>query len=600
MARQVNPGDPDSGFPSQRKFKQNGSISDLDLTIFSNSNETKTVEFNPRPQSPNTRLLLQSGPIVSNTTITFPTSTGTLVTSTSQSNSFAIVQPVTGTSPTATVPGDTLTFTSSNSSVGIAGNSSTDTIDFTVNTAYVNTIGTLDAVSKSANGAVISTNTLTLQSADASNPGLITSGTQTIGGAKTFNAAIVGSLTGHASLDLPLSGGTMSGNINMGGGKVTNSADPSSGTDLATKSYVDNAVNGLTWKAAAVLGTTAALPTNVYNNGSSGVGATLTGVGVGALTIDGSTPAVGNRILVKNEVAGANNGIYTVTAVGSGIAVYILTRATDFDNNPANEVAQGDTVFIDSGTLLTTTSWSLTTAGAITIGTTALTFAQVSGPGSIIAGTGISVSGNTVSLTTPVTVSNGGTGLSSGTSGGILGYTASGTLASSGALTANQLIVGGGAGVTPATLAAGSQYQVLRMGATTPAYGSINLDQSGAVTGTLPIGNGGTGNTSQAYSTLADGATVTWTLAGLINNATVTIAGARTLAFSGSSAGMSGTLVVKQDATGGRSLALPSGSKVIGGGTGVITLSAAANAIDILTFTYDGTNYFWTYGENFT
>jgi hypothetical protein len=95
-----------------------------------------------------------------------------------------------------------------------------------------------------------------------------------------------------------------------------------------------------------------------------------------------------------------------------------------------------------------------------------------------------------------VPVANGGTGLASGTSGGILAYTASGTLASSGALTANQLIIGGGAGVAPSTLAAGSQYQVLRMGATTPAYGSVNLDQSAAVTGTLPVGNGGTGQSS--------------------------------------------------------------------------------------------------------
>jgi hypothetical protein len=90
-------------------------------------------------------------------------------------------------------------------------------------------------------------------------------------------------------------------------------------------------------------------------------------------------------------------------------------------------------------------------------------------------------------------VARGGTGLGSGTSGGILGYTASGTIASSSALTANQVVIGGGAGATPTTLAAGSQYQVLRMGAANPAYGSINLDQTAAVTGTLPVGNGGLG-----------------------------------------------------------------------------------------------------------
>lgn len=112
-----------------------------------------------------------------------------------------------------------------------------------------------------------------------------------------------------------------------------------------------------------------------------------------------------------------------------------------------------------------------------------------------VSGSPVTTTG-TLTLTysgTALPIANGGTGLTSGTSGGILGYTASGTLASSGALTANQLIIGGGAGVTPSTLAAGSQYQVLRMGATTPAYGSINLDQSAAITGALPLVNGGTG-----------------------------------------------------------------------------------------------------------
>ncbi len=93
-------------------------------------------------------------------------------------------------------------------------------------------------------------------------------------------------------------------------------------------------------------------------------------------------------------------------------------------------------------------------------------------------------------------VANGGTGLSSGTDGGILAFSATGTIVSSGLLTANQLIKGGGAGVAPSTLTAGSQYQVLVMGAANPGYGQVNLSQSAAITGTLPVGNGGTGTTS--------------------------------------------------------------------------------------------------------
>ena len=100
--------------------------------------------------------------------------------------------------------------------------------------------------------------------------------------------------------------------------------------------------------------------------------------------------------------------------------------------------------------------------------------------------------GSTSSLSTSL----GGTGLSSGTSGGILGFTGSTTLASSGVLTANQLIVGGGAGATPATLLAGTQNQVMVMGAVNPGWGQVNLGSTSAVTGTLGIINGGLGNIS--------------------------------------------------------------------------------------------------------
>lgn len=119
------------------------------------------------------------------------------------------------------------------------------------------------------------------------------------------------------------------------------------------------------------------------------------------------------------------------------------------------------------------------------------------------------------------------------------------------------------------------------------------------LSGPISTSNGGTGNSSLAYVTLTDGATITWTVAGLINNATVTLGGNRTLAFSGTINGMTGTLIVRQDGTGSRLLTLPAGSKVIGGGAGAITLSTAANAIDVLTWTFDGATYFWTYGKNF-
>lgn len=104
-----------------------------------------------------------------------------------------------------------------------------------------------------------------------------------------------------------------------------------------------------------------------------------------------------------------------------------------------------------------------------------------------------------------------------------------------------------------------------------------------------------------AFETLTDGATITWAFASdRVRNATVTLGGNRTLSITGAVSGSTGVLIVKQDGTGSRTLTLPSGSKVVGGGAGIITLTTTASAVDILSFYYDGTNYWWTYGKNFT
>jgi hypothetical protein len=98
--------------------------------------------------------------------------------------------------------------------------------------------------------------------------------------------------------------------------------------------------------------------------------------------------------------------------------------------------------------------------------------------------------------------------------------------------------------------------------------------------------------------TLTDGATITWNMSSG-SNATVTLGGNRTLFITGITAGTYGTLKVVQDATGSRTITLPAGSKVIGGGAGAVTLTTTASAIDILTFFYDGINYFWNIGKNY-
>jgi hypothetical protein len=185
---------------------------------------------------------------------------------------------------------------------------------------------------------------------------------------------------------------------------------PASASDAATKAYVDATVQGLAVKASVQEATTAALPANIYGNGASGVGATLTAVVPGVLTVDGQAVALGDRVLVQNEVTSANNGIYLATTAGATGVAYVLTRSTDM--NTASEVP-GAFCFTENGTVNAGAGFTVASAGPFTVGTTAITWTQFSGAGEITAGTGLAKSGNTVSLVTPVTIPNGGTGQAS-------------------------------------------------------------------------------------------------------------------------------------------------------------------------------------------
>jgi len=208
----------------------------------------------------------------------------------------------------------------------------------------------------------------------------------------TFTVNAQGQLTAAASVPInaiALTTGTIS-------------TTPASGTDIVNKSYVDAAVSGVNYHAACNYATTADLGAVTYNNGSSGIGATITKTTPFAtLAIDGGSPTVNQRILVKNESNGAYNGIYTVTSVGSGSVGWVLTRATDYDQTGVgqNEIAPGDTMFILSGTVNANTQWTQTTDFPITIGTTALSFVQTGGATSYTAGTGLTLTGTQFSIT---------------------------------------------------------------------------------------------------------------------------------------------------------------------------------------------------------
>lgn len=176
---------------------------------------------------------------------------------------------------------------------------------------------------------------------------------------------------------------------------VTVTQDPVSALQLATKQYVDSIASGLNYHQPVNYASTAALPSYVYNNGASGVGATITALANGALSLGGGSPTAGQRVLVKDE-AGANqpyNGIYDVTSAGSALTPFVLTRSSDYDSSGTgtNEIDAGDYVLVISGTNAST-AWVQQTPLPITVGTTALVFLQFNAPLTYFAGTGLNLS----------------------------------------------------------------------------------------------------------------------------------------------------------------------------------------------------------------
>lgn len=143
--------------------------------------------------------------------------------------------------------------------------------------------------------------------------------------------------------------------VSLNSQKITSLADPTTGTDAATKQYVDSAITGLDWKQSVRVATTA--------NGALATAYENTDV------VDGVTLATGDRILLKNQTTGSENGIYTVNASGAP------TRATDADVNA--EVTTGMTVPVSEGTANADSAWILTTNDPITVGTTSLAFTKL-------------------------------------------------------------------------------------------------------------------------------------------------------------------------------------------------------------------------------
>lgn len=255
---------------------------------------------------------------------------------------------------------------------------------------------------------------------------LLTASQLPLATASVRGGVIVGSNITVTTGTISLTSGNITGAlgytpVNVAGdtmlGFLTLSADPTSNLHAATKQYVDNLISGLDVKQSARVATAASLP--AYTRSGNVITCSAT-TNINTAGIDGITNLViGDRILLKNGAAGADNGLYAVTTVGStGTVAFVLTRTTDADNSgSASEVTSGMFVYIEEGTANATSGWILSTANPLTLNTTALTFTQFSQAGVIVAGNGLSKSGATLTVVaadSTITVSGSGVAVATG------------------------------------------------------------------------------------------------------------------------------------------------------------------------------------------
>jgi len=164
--------------------------------------------------------------------------------------------------------------------------------------------------------------------------------------------------------------------VDLNNQKITNLTDPTNPQDAANKRYVDSAVVGIDWKASVKTATTQDENLSTYP--------------VAGDLMDGVTLALGDRVLIKNQADATQNGIYVVQASGAPV------RSSDADTNA--EVTANFAVFVEQGTVNADQGYVLTNDGAITVGTTALTFTQFTGLGQITAGAGLTKTANTLDV----------------------------------------------------------------------------------------------------------------------------------------------------------------------------------------------------------
>ena len=301
--------------------------------------------------------------------------------------------------------------------------------------------------------------------------------------------------------------------VAMGSQKITGLADPTSAQDAATKIYVDNAVIGIDWKPSV----RAIATSNITLSGTQ--------------TIDGVALVANDRVLVAGQSTGANNGIYVVAAGA-------WTRASDL---AAGVVISAFAVFVEEGTNAADTGWVCTNDGTVTIGTTALTFTQFSGGGSIVAGNGLTKTGNQLDVV--------------GTAGRIVSNADSIDLAT----------------VTVSSTGTGTATSFINT-MTVDSYGRVTAYNTAAITDATTAVKGIASFDSASFSTSAGAVSIK--PAGVSNsqlaNSSITVTGGTGLGVSGSPVSLGGTLTLSN--TGVTSIVAGTGVS-ISGGTGAVTVN---------------------------
>lgn len=385
---------------------------------------------------------------------------------------------VTSVAGTGTVNGLTLTGTvTASGSLTLGG-----TLSGVQNSSLSNSAITINGTSTSLGGSI---NVGTVTSVTATGPVASTGGTTPVISMAQATTSVSGYLssTDFTTFNNKANSGANTNITSVALTTGTVSTAPAIATDIANKQYVDGLVSsGITYHTPVkyeVPNTTGNL-TVTYNNGTAGVGATLTNAGtLVAFTPDGVVASAGDRVLIYNQTSAFQNGVYTVTTVGSGSVAWVLTRATDANSyglKSANALGEGDAFFVTAGTTGAGETYVCNTSGTITFGTTAISFVQVSDSTLYTAGTGLTLTGTQFSIT------------STGTAGSY------GSASSVPVITTNAQ--GQVTGVTNTAIAiAGSAV-------------SGNITGNAAnVTGTVAIANGGTGATSAAAARTSLGAT---------------------------------------------------------------------------------------------